>query len=65
MSVGGALIAGLRIFDEYVVLALEAWEIAWFATFWAIQTRENWDEDPVVDAARQAVDRSTPAPLGT
>lgn len=65
MSVGGASIAGLRLFDEYVVLALEAWEIAWFATFWAIQTRENWDEDPVLDAARLSVDHSLSAPPET
>lgn len=52
MTVGGILIPLLRLFDEYVVLALEVWEILWFAVFWLIQTRENWDEDPLADAMR-------------
>lgn len=58
MTGGGILIPTLRLFGDYVVLALEVWEILWFAVFWILQTRENWDEDPVAEAME-----SSAAPL--
>lgn len=36
------------IFGAHQVFVLEAWEIAAFATYWILQTKENWDEETVV-----------------
>jgi hypothetical protein len=44
MVIGGILIPTTRIFDEHTVFALEAYEIAFFAFYWIVQTAENWDE---------------------
>lgn len=44
MVLGGILIPTTRIFDEHTVFALEAYEIAFFACYWIVQTAENWDE---------------------
>ena len=44
MVLGGVLIPTTRVFGEHTVFALEAYEIFLFATYWAVQTAENWDE---------------------
>lgn len=44
MIVGGILIPATRIFEEHTVFALEAYEIAFFAVYWCVQTAENWNE---------------------
>ncbi len=44
MILGGVLIPTTRIFDEHTVFALEAYEIAFFAIYWIVQTVENWNE---------------------
>jgi hypothetical protein len=53
MLFGGIAIVLLRswLFGDHTVFALEAWEIGLFATFWIIQTAENWDEEVVPTAA--------------
>lgn len=43
MAVGGAIYV-LKLGGAHTVFVLEAWEIALFAAFWIVQTRENWDE---------------------
>jgi len=51
MVVGGALIPTTRIFGDHTVFALEAFQIAFFAIYWIVQTAENWNEkvvDPTV-----------------
>jgi uncharacterized membrane protein HdeD (DUF308 family) len=42
----GAVIISVppRIFDDYTTFALEAYEIAFFAAYWIVQTAENWNE---------------------
>lgn len=45
------MVAGIPvsfIFGRHQVFALEAWEITAFATYWTLQTIENWDEEKVV-----------------
>lgn len=54
MILGGVLISWTRIFKEHTVFALEAYEIAFFAFYWLVQTAENWKEK-VVDAQPVAV----------
>jgi hypothetical protein len=44
MILGGILIPWTRIFDEHTSFALEAYEIAFFAVYWIVQTAENWNE---------------------
>ena len=44
MILGGILIPTTRIFGEHTVFALEAYEIAFFAVYWTVQTAENWNE---------------------
>jgi hypothetical protein len=53
MLLGGIAIVLFRswLFGDHTVFALEAWEIVLFATFWIIQTAENWDEEIVATAA--------------
>ncbi len=53
MLLGGIAIFLLRSwwFRDHTVFALEAWEVGLFATFWIIQTAENWDEEVVPTAA--------------
>lgn len=53
MLFGGIAIVLLKswLFGDHTVFALEAWEIGLFATFWIIQTAENWDEEVVPTAA--------------
>lgn len=53
MIVGGVLIPVTRIFQEHTVFALEAYEIAFFAVYWCVQTAENWNEK-VIDTASVA-----------
>jgi hypothetical protein len=38
-------------FGRYEIFALEAWEIALFATYWIAQTVENWDEEVIEPVA--------------
>ncbi|MDP8955506.1 MAG: hypothetical protein M3N24_00895 [Actinomycetota bacterium] len=45
LMIAGVVFPALRLFDEHVVFALEAYEITWFAVYWLIQTVENWDEE--------------------
>jgi len=47
MVLGGILIPTTRVFDEHTVFALEAYEIAFFAFYWIVQTVENWDEEVI------------------
>lgn len=55
MVLGGILIPTTRIFGDHTVFALEAYEIAFFAIYWSVQTAENWNETVVKAAdARQA-----------
>ena len=44
MVLGGILIPTTQIFEDHTVFALEAYEIAFFAIYWSVQTAENWDE---------------------
>jgi hypothetical protein len=44
MILGGILIPTTRIFGEHTVFALEAYEIAFLAVYWTVQTAENWNE---------------------
>jgi hypothetical protein len=44
MILGGILIPTTRTFGDHTVFALEAYEIAFFAVYWIVQTAENWDE---------------------
>ncbi len=36
-----------RVFGEHTVFALEAYEIALFGVYWAVQTVEQWNEEVV------------------
>lgn len=36
------------LFGAHQVFVLEAWEITAFATYWIVQTVENWDEEVIV-----------------
>jgi hypothetical protein len=45
MAVGGILIWLTRIFGDHTVFALEGYEIALFALYWVLQTKENWSEE--------------------
>ena len=47
MILGGILIPWTRIFDEHTVFALETYEIGFFAVYWIIQTKENWNEEVI------------------
>jgi hypothetical protein len=44
MLAGGIAISSLRLGGDHTVLVLEAFEIALFAVFWAVQTAESWYE---------------------
>lgn len=45
LMLGGGLVIWLtRVFGEHTVFALEAYEITLFATYWIVQTVENWEE---------------------
>ena len=48
MPVGGAAVAGITalVSTDHWVLVLEAWEIALFGVFWAVQTGELWNVLP-------------------
>jgi len=50
MILGGIVIPTTRIFDEHTSFALEAYEIVFFAVYWIIQTRENWNEEVIETA---------------
>lgn len=52
MILGAILIWWTRIFDEHTVFALEAYEIAFFAFYWIVQTAENWNEKVVSGGAQ-------------
>jgi hypothetical protein len=52
MILGAILIWWTRIFDEHTVFALEAYEIAFFAFYWIVQTAENWNEEVVSGGAQ-------------
>jgi hypothetical protein len=42
-----AMVVGIPVsllFGDHQILVLEAWEIIAFATYWIVQTVENWDE---------------------
>ncbi len=55
MVLGGILIPTTRVFGDHTVFALEAYEIAFFAIYWSVQTAENWNEKVVTTAdAHQA-----------
>jgi hypothetical protein len=60
MILGGLLIWLTRIFGEHTVFALEAYEIVFFALYWIVQTKENWNER--VSDAKQAAPLH-PSPL--
>lgn len=47
MVLGGVVIPTTRIFGDHTVFALEAYEIAFFAIYWIVQTAENWNETVV------------------
>ena len=50
-SVLGYMVLGVPvslIFGAHQVFVLEAWEILAFATYWILQTVENWDDERVV-----------------
>jgi hypothetical protein len=47
MVLGGILIPTTRVFDEHTVFALEAYEIAFFAFYWIVQTVEYWNEEVI------------------
>ena len=53
MTVGGLTIRVGNLGGEYETLILETYEIVLFALFWAVQTAENWFDDPVVRAAKR------------
>ncbi|HEX6338375.1 MAG TPA: hypothetical protein VFZ85_15550 [Jiangellaceae bacterium] len=50
MVLGGVVIPTTRIFGDHTVFALEAYEIAFFAIYWIVQTAENWNETVVKTA---------------
>lgn len=59
MVLGGILIPWTRVFGDHTVFALEAYEIGFFAVYWIVQTRENWDEEVAdTELVRGAVPRS-------
>jgi len=45
MILGAIIIPWSRIFGDHTVFALEAWEIALFAVYWLVQTKESWQEE--------------------
>lgn len=47
MVFGGILIPTTRVFGDHTVFALEAYEIAFFAFYWIVQTAENWNEEVI------------------
>lgn len=45
--IAAAMVVGIPIsllFGDHQLFALEAWELTAFATYWIVQTVENWDE---------------------
>jgi hypothetical protein len=58
MVLGGILIPTTRIFGEHTVFALEAYQIAFFAVYWMVQTAENWGERVIGTTAVRATTRS-------
>jgi hypothetical protein len=54
MVLGGILIPTTRVFDDHTVFALEAYEIAFFAFYWIVQTVENWNEKVIGTVPVQA-----------
>jgi len=54
MVLGGILIPTTRVFDDHTVFALEAYEIAFFAFYWIVQTVENWNENVIGTVPVQA-----------
>jgi hypothetical protein len=57
MILGGILIPWTRVFHEHTVFALEAYEIGFFAVYWIVQTRENWNEE-VIETDQGAPNRT-------
>lgn len=45
MLTGGGVIQLWEIGGRNTTFVLEAFELAWFALFWIVQTVENWDEE--------------------
>jgi len=45
MILGFIIFGVFDVGGDHSILWLEAWEIALFATYWLVQTAENWDED--------------------
>jgi hypothetical protein len=54
MVLGVILIPTTRVFDDHTVFALEAYEIAFFAFYWIVQTVENWNEKVIGTAPVKA-----------
>lgn len=48
MIAGGAVISIWRLGNEHTLFWLELWELALFALYWCIQTKENWKEEIVL-----------------
>jgi hypothetical protein len=51
MVVGGLVMWLTRVFGDHTVFALEAYEIALFGVYWAVQTVEKWNEEVVPSAS--------------
>jgi hypothetical protein len=71
MVIAAAMVVGIPVsflFGDHQILALEAWEIIAFATYWIVQTVENWYEKvitPKVDDLHvELTQPSAPASVG-
>ena len=53
--VSGGFIGVFKIFDPFHTFVLEAVEIGLFATYWIVQTVENWDEKVAARHSEEAV----------
>jgi hypothetical protein len=55
VALAAVMVVGIPIsflFGTHQIFALEAWEITAFATYWVVQTVENWDEKVVIPDRR-------------
>jgi hypothetical protein len=66
-----AMLVGIPVsflFGDHQILAMEAWEIIAFATYWIVQSVENWDEKVITpeddDVHVELTRTSAPASVG-
>jgi hypothetical protein len=70
--IAAAMVVGIPVsflFGDHQIFVLEAWEIIAFATYWIVQTVENWDEKVITpehdDVHVELTRPSAPASVGT